>query len=210
MRLRNLLLLLLIPTLTGCEIGQAQGTELTIRAVNDRAGRAEFRRSCDPPGGDLPNPARACAALSKEPDLVTRPEPGDCRVQGCAWGVAIEGSLDGKPIDVEIITRLPTPGWVPPGILGRLGISWEVLQKHVFRRHEEMLPETKRVFEPGELEVADLITCDIRGHHLEASVPSHRGSPVTVGYSGADIVGVTMTVQTREDGSVAADCHTDS
>jgi Subtilisin inhibitor-like len=207
MRLRNLLLLLLIPTLTGCEIGQEQGTELTIRASNERAGRAEFHLSCDPPGGDLPNPARACAALSEEPGLVTRPEPIECRVQYCPWGVTIEGSLDGKSIDVDLITGLPVEDLGIYGILGRLGISWELLQKHVTRRRVEIRPETRRVFEPGELEVADLVTCDIRGHHLEASVLSHSGSPVTVGYGGTNNM-VTMTVQTREDGSVAADCHT--
>lgn len=202
MRLRGLLFLLLIPTLAGCAIAQdqaAEGTELTIRAVNSGVGRAEFHLSCEPPRGDLPDPARACAALSRAPDLVTHPEPIGCRAQWCAWDVTIEGSLDGKSIDTDFVTY-----WTEQ-TLG-LGISRVVLQKNLLpRRHEELLPETKRVFEPGELEVADLITCDIRGHHLEAGVPSDTG-PLTVGYSGAT-VGVYLTVQRREDGSVVADCH---
>jgi hypothetical protein len=33
---------------------------------------------------------------------------------------------------------------------------------------------------------------------------------LNVGYNGANIVGVTMTVERYDDGSVAVDCHTDS
>jgi hypothetical protein len=31
-----------------------------------------------------------------------------------------------------------------------------------------------------------------------------------VGYDGGSIVPVTMTIERRDDGSVVADCHTDS
>lgn len=198
-----------MPTLAGCGQGPgAAGTDLTIRAVNSDVGRAEFHLSCEPAGGDLPDPARACAALAESPDLVTSPKRFVCAGgTWSSWGITINGSLDGKPIDTEFSTcwteQMPT--------LGRLGMSWKVLESHLLpRRHEQVLPETRHVFEPGVLEVADLITCDIRGHHLEAGVPEYTGEPLTVGYNGANIVGVTMTVERHDDGSVVADCHTDS
>jgi hypothetical protein len=47
-----------------------------------------------------------------------------------------------------------------------------------------------------------------REHHCRP--PNYTGSPATVGYNGANITGITMTVERRDDGSVVADCHTDS
>jgi hypothetical protein len=122
------------------------------------------------------------------------------------WGITITGTLEGKPVKSEFGTC-----WTEQmATLGRFGMSWDVLQAHLLpRRHEKVLPETTRVFEPGALEVADLITCDIRGHRLEAGVPDYTGAPLTVGYNGANVVGVTMTVERHDDASVAVDCHTD-
>ena len=73
MRISALLFALLVPAFAGCGSMPASGsdTQLTIRAVNSSVGRSEFHLSCEPPGGDLPDPARACAALTKDPGLVT-------------------------------------------------------------------------------------------------------------------------------------------
>jgi len=51
------------------------------------------------------------------------------------------------------------------------------------------------------------VTCDIRGHHLEAGVPSGAGPPERVGYGGANIVSVTLAVARHADGSVSVDCR---
>ena len=205
-----LLVLLLIALLTGCgkEHGpSAGGTDLTIRAVNSSVGRSEFHLSCEPPGGDLPDPARSCAALAKDPKLVTKPEPFTCAGgMFSGWDVEITGRLSGKPIDTEFSTC-----WtIQMATLERFGMDDEVREAHMLpRRHESVLPESRRVFEPGTLEVGDEITCDIRGHHLDAGVPSYVGEPMSIAYNGRYIVGVTMTVELHEDGSLVADCHTD-
>ena len=182
-------------------------TQLTIRAVNSSVGRSEFHLSCEPPGGDLPDPARACAALTKDPGLVTKPKPFTCAGGTFSWwDVEITGQLSGKPLD----TKFSTCWTIQMATLERFGMDTNVLEAHMLpRRHEFVLPETRRVFEPGTLEVGDEITCDIRGHHLDAGVPSNTGEPMSIGYNGRYIVGVTMTVERHEDGSVVADCHTD-
>jgi hypothetical protein len=156
----------------------------------------------------LPDPVRACAALAKDPELVTAPKRFLCAGGMFSWwDVTISGRLAGNPIDTDFSTCWTTQ----MATLERFEMDWKVLQAHLLpRRHETVLPETRRVFEPGALEVADLITCDIRSHHLEAGVPTYTGGPLNVGYNGANIVGVTMTVERYDDGSVAVDCHTDS
>ena len=211
LRLAALLCLLLIPPLAGCGSSQlgdrAPETQLTMRAVNTSVGRSVFHLDCEPARGDLPDPARACAALSKAPDLVTSPKPFVCAGGTFSWwDIVISGRLNGKEIDRDFSTC-----WTPQmETLGRFGMSWEVLQKHLLpRHHETVLPETTHVFAPGTLQVADLVTCDIRGHHLDFGVPAHTGPSGSVGYSGAYIVGVTLTVVRRADGSVEARCHTD-
>jgi hypothetical protein len=118
----------------GSSQGSAPATELTIRAVNSDVGRSEFHLTCEPPGGDLPDPVRACAALAKEPELVTAPKRFVCAGGMFSW--------------------------------------WDVT--------------------------------------ILAGKPIHTGGPLNVGYNGANIVGVTMTVERYDDSSVAVDCHTDS
>jgi hypothetical protein len=120
-RLRALSCLLLLPFVVGCGITQtpAAGTELTIRAVNSDVGRSEFHLNCEPPGGDVPNPEDACAALAKTPELVTRPEPFVCaRGRFSWWDVTISGNLGDKPID----TKFSTCWTEQMATLGRLGL----------------------------------------------------------------------------------------
>src|SRR5438093_1468233 len=103
-RLAALLCLLVTFALAGCGSSQlgdsAPQTELTMRAVNTSVGRSVFHLDCEPPGGDLPDPAGACAALSRAPELVTSPTPFTC-VGGMFswWDITISGRLDGKEID---------------------------------------------------------------------------------------------------------------
>ena len=68
-------------------------------AVNSFVGRSLFHLDCAPVGGDLPNPARACAALTKKPQLVTKPKPFLCAGGTFSWwDITISGRLNGKPI----------------------------------------------------------------------------------------------------------------
>jgi hypothetical protein len=121
------------------------------------------------------------------------------------WDIEIRGHLGGAPISTDVSTCWTTQ----MELLKALGMDDKVLAAHMLPRvHKEVLPETTHVFAPGELQVADVVTCDIRGHHLEAGVPAYTGGPLTVGYDGLNIVPVTMTVERGDDGSVEVACHT--
>jgi hypothetical protein len=177
-------------------------------AVNSYVGRSVFHLDCTPAGGDLPDPARACAALAHSPQLISEPKPFVCGGGTFSWwDVTISGRLNDKPI-----RRTFSTCWTPQmATLGRFGMSWAVLQKHLLpRRHEAVMPGTTHVFAAGLLRPADLITCDIRGHHLALGVPNSAGRGASVGYSGAKIASVTLTVIQRRDDSVSATCHAGS
>jgi hypothetical protein len=47
---------------------------LTVLAVGD-GGRALFHLRCGPAGGNVTQPAKACAALAAQPSIVTNPQP---------------------------------------------------------------------------------------------------------------------------------------
>ena len=212
MRVGTVLCVLSIALLAACGSTQQTGgggtrTELTIHSVNSEVGRAEFHLTCDPPGGDLPNPAQACSALSQEPNLVQHPKPFTCAGGMFSWwDIEIRGRLDGEPISTDTSTCWTTQ----MDMLGALGMDWDVLQAHLLpRRHRDVAPETTQVFEAGELDVADEVACDIRGHHLAAGVPEYTGrGGVAIGYDGLHIVPVTMTIERKDDGSVEVACHT--
>jgi hypothetical protein len=174
-------------------------------AINTWVGRAEFHLDCAPPGGDLANATRACAALKKEPELVTDPKRFICLGGPSSWwDITISGRLNNAPIRRRFSTC-----WTPQmATIGRLGLSWDVLQKHLVpRRHESVLPGTEHVFPPGVLRPADLVTCDILGHHLEIGVPIESGPGASMGWGGANVISVTLSVAHRPDGSVDASCH---
>jgi hypothetical protein len=204
-----LLALLAIVPLVGCSHGEASpATQLTLEALNPSVGRAVFRLECEPAGGDLPDPAAACAALAKVPRLITSPKPFTCHGGTFSWWeITIAGRLDGEPIRRSFSTC-----WTPQmETLGRLAMSWDVLREHLLpRRRETVLAGTERVFPPSVLRSTDVITCDIRGRHLETGVPVETGpdARASAGYGGANVVDVTLAVTHRRDGSVAASCRT--
>src|SRR2546423_1840112 len=56
--------LVLAASLVGCGSRSVKpSTDLTLVALNPWVGRAVFHLSCAPAGGDLGDPARACAAV---------------------------------------------------------------------------------------------------------------------------------------------------
>lgn len=180
-------------------------TRLTVVALNAWVGRAVFHLDCGPAGGDIPSPARACAALARTPQLVTRPKPFTCMGGTSSWwDVAISGRFNGKPI-----RRTFSTCWTPQMMtIGRLRLGWPVLQIHlVERRVEAIMPGTSTVFPPGELRAADLVTCTILGHHLQTGVPIEAGPPASTGFGGANVTSVTLSVARRRDGSVSASCQ---
>jgi hypothetical protein len=193
---------LLLVLLAGCG-GGPSSTELTMLAVNDSVGRAVFHLDCGPAGGDVPDAPKACKALEQNPSLVTKPKPWVCLGGTFSWwAVTIVGRLHGKPVFRSFSTCWTTG----MATIDRLGLTWAQLRAHlVKRRRVAVLPGTTHTFPPGTLREADLVTCDIRGHHLEQGVPS-RG-PSSTGYGGAGIVSVTLSVIRRPDGAVRASCH---
>jgi hypothetical protein len=202
---RGLVLICLAALLAGCG-GHAvtPSTDLTLLAVNPHVGRAVFHVACGPPGGDLADPGRACAALAAQPDLVTRPKPFTCHGGMFSWwDITITGRLDGRPVRTHTSTC-----WTPQmAMIGRLGIGWQALQAHLLpRRRETVMPGARRTFPSGQLRPGDLVTCEILGHKLEDGVPIEVVTSST-GYGGKDVVSVTLSVTHDRDGSVTASCH---
>ena len=192
--------------LAGCGSGSVnRSTDLTLLAVNPSVGRAAFHLTCAPPGGDLGNPARACAAVAAHPQLVTRPKPFVCFGGTFSWwDVTITGRLRGRPVRTHTSTC-----WTPQmAMIARLGIGWPSLRAHLLpRRREAVLPSISKTFPSGLLRPADLVTCTILGHKLEDGVPIEYVTSST-GYGGKNVTSVTLSVTHNRDGSVTASCHT--
>jgi hypothetical protein len=203
---RLLVGLLVAMSLVGCGSRSVKpSTDLTLLAVNSYVGRAAFHLTCAPPGGDLGNPARACAAIAAHPRLVTNPKPFTC-IGGTFswWDVAITGRLHGRRIRTHTATC-----WTPQMVtIRRLGIGWPSLRAHLLpRRREAVLPSMTKSFPSGALRPGDLVTCTILGHKLQDGVPIEYGTS-SEGYGGANVTSVTLSVTHNRDGSVTASCHT--
>jgi hypothetical protein len=196
---------LVVATLAGCGSGSAgRSTDLTLLAVNPSVGRAAFHLTCAPPGGDLGSPARACAALAADPQLVSNPKPFGCVGSTVSWwDVTITGRLHGRRIHTHTSTC-----WTPQmAMIRRLGMGWPSLRAHMLpRRREAVMPSVAQVFPSGALRPGDLVTCTILGHDLEDGVPIEYGTSST-GYGGKNVISVTLAVTRNRDGSVTASCH---
>jgi hypothetical protein len=191
-------------SLAGCGSGgSSRSTDLTFLAVNTFVGRAAFHLTCSPSGGDLRNPARACAAVAARPQLVTSPKPFVCRGGPTSWwDITITGRLRGRQIRTTTSTC-----WTPQmAMIGRLGIARQ-LQAHLLpRRREAVLPGIPKTFPSGVLRPADLVTCTILGHRLEAGIPLGYATSNS-GYGGKNVIPVTLSVTRNGDGSVSASCR---
>ena len=197
-------LLLVVASLVGCGDRAADpSARLTILAVNTSVGRAAFHLECAPDAGDLANPARACAAIAAQPELVTSPKPFTC-IGGrfSWWEITITGRLHGRAVRTHTSSC-----WTPQmAMIDRLGIGWQSLQAHLLaRRHETIMPGTRRTFLAGLLRPADLITCRILGHKLEDGVPIEFAT-TSVGYGGRNVISVVLRITHEPDGSVTASC----
>lgn len=195
--------LLAVAVLAGCG-GRAHGqaaTRLTILAVDPNVGRAVFHLSCAPAGGDVPAPARACAALERTPGLVRRPVPFVCH--GPAWwDLTISGRLDGHPLSRHVGTC-----WTPQmALIGRLGIA-PSLQRHLQpRRTGAVLPGASRTFPGGVLRPGDAVVCEALGRRLVTGVPVASGQTEETGYDSVGGGSISLGVTRHRDGSVTATC----
>jgi hypothetical protein len=204
-------LLLMIALLAGCGGSRsgaargsaAPGTRLTILAVNPNLGRAVFHLACEPAGGDLPSPARACGALRDTPSLVTNPKPFICHGgPNSWWDITISGRLRGHVFRSHISTC-----WTPQmAMIGQLGINRSLAAHLAPRRSQELIGGEQRTIPAGVLRPGDLVVCQTRGRRLEDGVPIEVGAHSQIGYSGVGITSVTLTVTRHRDGSVTASC----
>jgi hypothetical protein len=127
---RLVLALPLLLVAAGCGSGtKLAGTKLTLTAVNPNVGQAVFHLDCGPAGGDVVDPAGACAALGRDPTLVTSPQPYTCLGGPSSWfDMTISGRLDGKTVHQKFSTC-----WTPQmATLKKLGLA-SSLARHVLR-----------------------------------------------------------------------------
>lgn len=176
--------------------------KLTVLAVGEHGGRALFHLRCDPAGGDVAQPAKACAAIAAEPSLVTHPKPF-YDFGPNTWYFTISGRLDGKPVHLG-----GDYDWTPQfELISKLGLAGPHGQPLHLEplRHGFVGVGHTRAFAPGALRPGDLVTCRVhhsyQGPPLAMSVPVRRGFG---GYSGA-MPGV-IAVGRRADGTVIASC----
>lgn len=179
-------------------------TSLTIVALNAQVGRAVFHLQCDPSGGDMPNPTKACAALAEQPDLITNPKPFVCRGgPQSQWLIKISGRFNEQLPNLSFSTcwTFQTP------LIARFGLTWKILRKHLVPRRRQSLRAGRTArFPPGALRATDLVSCDILGHHLAVGVPVEAGGSATMSYGGTHPI-VVLTVTHNRDGSVTARCY---
>jgi hypothetical protein len=203
---RGVLAALLALPLAACGSGSRPSTDLTVVALNPAVGRAVFHLTCNPAGGDVPEPGQSCAALGTNPGLIRTPKSFLCAGGTFSWWeIRIHGRLGGKPIDRTLSTC-----WTPQAAtIAALHIGrWDVLHRHLVpRRHAAVLPGTTVTYTAGELRPTDLVTCEILGHHLEAGIPLVVGQPTGTGFAGDDVITVDLRVTENRDGSVTASCR---
>ena len=107
---------LLLAAVAGC--GGHPAAKVSLKLVADGFGsKAVFRLRCDPPGGDIAHPARACAALAEHPDALLHPKPFLCFAG--SWDITISGRFNGQAVNVKTNTCL-TPQME---LINRLGIA---------------------------------------------------------------------------------------
>jgi hypothetical protein len=175
---------------------------LTVLAVGDEGGRALFHLRCDPAGGNVAQPAKACAAIAAQPSLVTSPKPF---FDGGSndWYFTITGRLNGKPVHFS-----GESDWTPQmALIDKLGLAGPHGQPlHLEpRRHGSVGLNQTRNFAPGVLRPGDLVACRVhhgyQGPALAMSVPIHRGFGGMFGATPG-----VMNVGVRTDGAVIASC----
>jgi hypothetical protein len=184
------------------DLASPRATELVLTAVNPNVGRARYELRCDPPGGDLPDPERACAARSADPTLVTDPEPFTCFGGTFSWwDLTLTGRFRGEEVEARVSTC-----WTRQmALIDELGLGGD-LPRLLPRRTRTLNGGESATYPPGELEPGDLVVCLAQGKRLELGVGFPGHGPRFVGWDPTP--DVASTVETRPDGSVHAECDT--
>jgi hypothetical protein len=132
--------------------------KLTVLAVGENGGRALFQLTCDPAGGDVADPAKACAAIAAQPSLVTNPRPFS-DLGSNTWYFRITGRLNGKPVRFSGESSW-TPRFALIEKLGLAGPRGQPLRLEP-RRHGSVGMNQTRVLVPGVLRSGDFVTCRV-------------------------------------------------
>ncbi len=176
--------------------------KLTILAVEQTGGRALFHLRCDPAGGDVAEPAKACAAIAAQPTLVTNPKPFYDGGNNGAY-FTITGSLNGKPVHFS-----GESDWTPQmALINKLGLAGphgQPLRPEPLRHGSVGVNET-HTFAPGVLRPGDFVTC--RVHHSYSGPALSMAVPIRPG--GGGLLGAqpgVMAVRMRPNGAVIASC----
>jgi hypothetical protein len=84
----------------GCG-SQASSTRLTIE-VADSAGARVYRLQCEPAKGTARNPEAMCAALRRQPEMLSTPRSVVCGPGGTPTErIRVDGSFHGKAVHAE-------------------------------------------------------------------------------------------------------------
>lgn len=87
----------------GAGDGAASSTSLTIEVVSGEGAQPKtYRLSCDPPGGDHPQPEQACDAIAAAGTSVFEPVPSDqscTMVFGGPQAATVTGAYEGVDVD---------------------------------------------------------------------------------------------------------------
>ena len=143
-RLPVLLTLLLV--LAGCTDDRPT-TDLHLTATNPWVGRAEFRLSCDPPGGNVRGVGQVCERIAGDPELVSNPKPFTCFGGTFSWWtLTISGRLNGEKLDV----RTETCWTAQMELIRALGIA-QSLRSHI-------VPNAQPAYPGSGISRADLAT----------------------------------------------------
>ena len=133
-------------TLSGCGGHAAGGTSIMLVADSGWGSKAVFHLRCNPPGGDIAHPARACAALKENPNVLVHPKPFLCYMG--TWEIAISGRFEGRSVNAKTETC-----WTPQmELIKRLGIANQLkthivpfpVRRDLFAKVAEIRPGTPR------------------------------------------------------------------
>ena len=186
---------------TGSAPGTGHATRVRILAVDPNVGRALFEISCPTKKGDRTSSVKPCAELAENPELVTKPEPFICMMGENMWDFAISGQVNGRPVRSHTASC-----WTRQmALIGKLGLDF---RSHLLPRLTvSMVGPASRVFPPGALNPADLVTCKIHGTHLGLGVPIKIKTTAEESFDGPHIMSRRLEVTRYRDGSVAARCY---
>lgn len=104
-------LCLLLLAVTGCSsgadtvAGSTPATRLEVEVLSKPGAEPQrWTLTCEPTGGDHPDPAKACADLAREPTPFA-PPPGDAactQIYGGPQTAVVRGTYQGKAVSVEL------------------------------------------------------------------------------------------------------------